>query len=148
MNLFFEESGDFKIGNVLAQVGETYQVELQGGKRAKVRSKDVLLQYSAQDPEQVMTEAKKIADEIDLDFLWEVAGEDEFVFTELGIEYFGHEPLPHEAIGLVLKLHSAPIYFYRKGKGRYKAAPEKSLKAALVSIEKKTATSDYSSSVC
>ncbi len=137
MNLFFEESGDFKIGSVLTQVGEIYQVELQGGKRTKVRSKDVLLQYPASDPVQLMIDAQSIADEMDLDFLWEVAGENEFAFTELGLEYFGHEPMPHEAIGLILKLHSAPIYFYRKGKGRYKAAPEKSLKAALISIEKK-----------
>src|SRR5690606_38858493 len=32
---------------------------------------------------------------------------------------------------------AAPIYFYRKGKGRYKAAPEASLKAALAGVEKK-----------
>lgn len=136
MNLFFEESGDFKIGSVLTKVGETYQVELPGGKRTKVRSRDVLLQYAENDPE-LMGQAQEVADEIDLDFLWEVAGENEFGFMELGSEYFGHDPLPHEAIGLLLKLHSSPIYFYKKGKGRYKAAPEKSLKAALVSIEKK-----------
>ena len=36
-----------------------------------------------------------------------------------------------------MRLHSAPMYFYRKGKGRYKAAPEKALRAALASIERK-----------
>jgi exoribonuclease-2 len=66
-----------------------------------------------------------------------VAGEEEFSFAELGTEYFGHEPKPPEAAGLLLRLHAAPVYFYRKGKGRYKAAPEKSLKAALASMEKK-----------
>ncbi|NLC23181.1 MAG: RNB domain-containing ribonuclease [Oxalobacter sp.] len=137
MNLFFEESGDFRTGSVLAQVGEAYQVELPGGKRTKVRARDVLLQYEAYDPVQLMSEAQEIAGEIDLDFLWEVAGEAEFSFTELGTEYFGHEPRPQEAAGLLLRLHAAPVYFYRKGKGRYKAAPEKSLKAALASIEKK-----------
>ncbi len=39
--------------------------------------------------------------------------------------------------GLILALHTAPIYFYKKGRGRYKAAPEASLKAALAGIEKK-----------
>lgn len=29
MNLFFEESGDFKAGAVLSQQGEAYQVELR-----------------------------------------------------------------------------------------------------------------------
>ncbi|WP_019141936.1 ribonuclease catalytic domain-containing protein [Noviherbaspirillum massiliense] len=137
MNLFFEESGDFKAGAILSQQGEAYQVETQTGKRVKVRAKDVLLQFAAPAPAELMTQAQSVSDEIDLDFLWEVAGLEEFGYAELGAEYFGHEPRPHEAAGLLLKLHSAPIYFYRKGKGRYKAAPEASLKAALAGIEKK-----------
>ncbi|HEY0848103.1 MAG TPA: RNB domain-containing ribonuclease [Noviherbaspirillum sp.] len=137
MNLFFEESGDFKAGTVLSQQGEAYQVELQTGKRTKVKSRDVLLQFSSPDPAQLMTDAQAVAAEIDLDFMWEVAGQDEFGFADLGAEYFGHAPLPHEAAGLLLRLHNAPIYFYKKGKGRYKAAPEDSLKAALAGIEKK-----------
>ena len=137
MNLFFEESGDFKTGNILNQVGEAYQVELPGGKRTKVRARDVLFQFGTHEPAQLLTEAGKVAEEIDLDFLWEVAGEDEFEYSELGKEYFGHELKPDEAAGLLIRLHSAPMYFYRKGKGRYKAAPEKALRAALASIEKK-----------
>lgn len=137
MNLFFEESGDFRTGSILAQVGEAYQVELPGGKRTKVRARDVLFQYEAADAAQFMSEAEAVGAEIDLDFLWEVAGEAEFGFAELGAEYFGHEPHPHEAAGLLMRLHGAPMYFYRKGRGRYKAAPEKSLKAALAGLEKK-----------
>jgi len=137
MNLFFEETGDFKAGTVLSQQGEAYQVEMQTGKRTKVKARDVLLQFTSPDPVQLMNDARIVADEIDLDFLWEVAGDEEFGFVELGTEYFGHEPKPHEAAGLLLRLHGAPIYFYRKGKGRYKAAPEESLKAALAGIEKK-----------
>ena len=137
MNLFFEESGDFKAGVALSQQGEAYQVELQTGKRTKVRARDVLLQFAAPAPAEMLAAAHQIADEVDLDFLWEVAGEEEFGFAELGEEYFGHAPQPHEAAGLLLKLHSAPIYFYRKGRGRYKAAPEASLKAALAGLEKK-----------
>lgn len=137
MNLFFEESGEFKTGNILNQVGEAYQVELPGGKRTKVRAKDVLFQFGTYEPAQLLAEAGKVAEEIDLDFLWEVAGENEFGYSELGKEYFGHDPKPDEAAGLLVRLHSAPMYFYRKGKGRYKAAPEKALRAALASIEKK-----------
>jgi len=137
MNLFFEESGDFKAGTVLSHAGESYQVELPGGKRAKVRARDVLLQYANQTPEHLLQDAHVLADDIDLDFLWEVAGQDEFGFADLGKEYFGHAPLPHESAGLLFRLHSAPMFFYKKGKGRYKAAPAESLKAALASIEKK-----------
>lgn len=137
MNLFFEESGDFKVGTVLAQAGEAYQVEMASGKRTKVKVKDVLLQYEKPEPAQLQEQAKAVAAEIDLDFLWEVAGQEEFGFAELGAEYFGHAPLPFEAAGLILALHTAPVYFYKKGRGRYKAAPEASLKAALAGIEKK-----------
>ncbi|MFC0254354.1 ribonuclease catalytic domain-containing protein [Massilia consociata] len=137
MNVFFEESGDFKVGTVLSQAGEAYQVELASGKRTKVKSKDVLIQFEKPEPEALLAAAKDIAAEVDLDFLWEVAGQEEFGFAELGAEYFGHAPLPFEAAGLVLALHAAPIYFHKKGRGRYKAAPEQTLKAALAGIEKK-----------
>ena len=137
MNLFFEESGDLKAGAALSQQGEAYQVEMQSGKRTKVRAKDVLFQFNAPAPAELLQQAENIAKEIDLDFLWEVAGEDEFAFSDLGSEYFGHAPQPHEAAALLLRLHASPMYFYRKGKGRYKAAPESSLKAALAGMEKK-----------
>src|SRR5688572_11688179 len=97
MNLFFDESGEFKAGTAMSQQGEAYQVEMPSGKRTKVRAKDVLLQFAAPTPSELMDEARAIADEIDLDFLWEVAGQDEFGFADLGAEYFGHNPLPHEA---------------------------------------------------
>ncbi len=137
MNVFFEESGDFKVGVVLSQAGEAYQVEMPSGKRTKVKTRDVLLQFEKPEPQALLDAAKSIAADVDLDFLWEVAGQEEFGFAELGAEYFGHAPLAHEAAGLVLALHGSPIYFYKKGRGRYKAAPEQSLKAALAGIEKK-----------
>ena len=137
MNVFFEESGDFKVGTVLSQAGEAYQVELATGKRSKVKAKDVLLQYEKPSAAELLESAKAFAAEVDLEFLWEVAGEEEFGFAELGAEYVGHAPLPAESAGLILALHNAPIYFYKKGRGRYKAAPEQSLRAAQAGIEKK-----------
>jgi exoribonuclease-2 len=137
MNLLFEESGDFKAGVMFSQQGESYQVEMASGKRAKIKTRDVLLQFAAPTPAELIEQAHLLAADIDLDFLWEVAGTEEFVFTDLGAEYFGHVPLPYEAAGLLFRLHGAPIYFYKKGKGRYKAAPEESLKAAQAGLEKK-----------
>lgn len=137
MNLFFEESGDFKVGTVLSQQGEAFQVETPTGKRTKVRSRDVLLQFDAPSPADMIASANRLAEEIDVAFLWEVAGEEEFGFAELGSEYFGHAPRPDEAAGLLLKIASSPIYFHKKGKGRYKAAPAATLQAALAGIEKK-----------
>ena len=45
--------------------------------------------------------------------------------------------LPSESAGVLLRLHSAPIYFHRKGRGRFRKAPPDILKAALAGLEKK-----------
>jgi exoribonuclease-2 len=57
MNLFFEESGDFKVGTMMSQAGEAYQVEMASGKRTKVKTKDVLLQYEKPAPAELMEQA-------------------------------------------------------------------------------------------
>ena len=137
MNLFFEESGDFKVGTVLTQQGEAFQVETLTGKRSKVRARDVLLQFDTPSPGELISRATSLSHQMDVSFLWEVAGEQEFSFADLGLEYFGHAPSPEESAGLLLTLASAPVYFHKKGKGRYKAAPAEILKAALAGVEKK-----------
>ena len=137
MNLFFEESGDFKVGAILSQQGEAYQVETPSGKRTKVRARDVLLQFETPSPAELMAQAHAIAEEMDADFLWEVAGTEEFGAVELGTEYFGHAPKPQETAGMMLKIAAIPFYFHKKGKGRFKAAPAATLQAALAGLEKK-----------
>ncbi len=49
----------------------------------------------------------------------------------------GHAPEPTEATAVMLALHAYPMYFYRRGKGRYQAAPGEHLRAALAGQEKK-----------
>src|SRR5438477_544554 len=61
----------------------------------------------------------------------------EFDCSDLAREYCGKAPSTVEATGILLKLHSAPMYFYRKGRGRYRAAPPETLRAALAGIEKR-----------
>src|ERR1700677_3976037 len=107
MNVFFEESGDFKAGSVMSQTPDSYQVELPTGKRSKVKSRDVLIQFATPSAEHLLKEAHAVAEEIDLDFLWEVAGQEEFVFTDLGKEYFGATLTPAQSAGLIFRLHSA-----------------------------------------
>ena len=71
-------------------------------------------------------------------FLWECCTqESEFASDALATDYFGHSPSPVEAAATLLLLQNAPMYFYKKGQGRYKAAPPDALKAALASQEKK-----------
>jgi exoribonuclease-2 len=137
VNVFFEESGSFKAGSVMSRQGDAFQVELPGGRRAKVRAKDVLMEFEKPSAGELMEQADAAAQEIDLDFLWECAPEDEFPFATLGAEYFGESFGPVERAALILRMHGSPIYFRRKGRGQYQRAPEEQLKMALASLERK-----------
>lgn len=137
MNVFYEEDGGFKVGAILADNDSSLQVEAPHGKRSKIKASAVLVRFGEPALGAFMDAAQRVADGVDVDFLWQCCGADEFLFDILGKEYFGHVPDPVESAGLLLKLHSAPMYFYKRGKGRYKAAPEDALKAALASVEKK-----------
>ncbi|MEM5364480.1 RNB domain-containing ribonuclease [Paraburkholderia azotifigens] len=137
MNVFFEESGSFKAGSVLSRQGDAFQVELPGGRRAKVRAKDVLIEFDKPTAGELMEQADVVAQDIDLDFLWECAPEEEFPFATLGAEYFGDTFGPVERAALILRMHGSPIYFRRKGRGQYQRAPEEQLKMALASLERK-----------
>lgn len=137
MNIFYEEDGTLKAATVLADNDTSLQVETPHGKRAKVKGSNVLLKFAAPAAAGFIEEAEKLAADIDADFLWECCGEAEFGFQDLARDYFGHEPSPLEAAAAALKCHGNPMYFYKKAKGRYKAAPEENLKAALAGQEKK-----------
>jgi exoribonuclease-2 len=139
VNVFYEEEGSFKVGAVLADNDTSLQVEAPHGKRSKVKAASVLLRFEAPPPAGLMTEAQRIAADIDVDFLWQCCGAEEFSYEALAREYFGHAPGPVEAAGVLLRLHDAPMYFYKKGRGRYRAAPEEALRAALASVERKKA---------
>ncbi len=137
MNVFYEEDGGFKAGNVLADQGASLQVESASGKRSKVKSGHVLFDFREPDAATLMRDAQSMADAIDLEFLWECAPQAEFSFKELATDYFGRAATAIESAALVTRLHSAPMYFYRKGRGHYRPAPPDALKAALAGIERK-----------
>jgi len=137
MNVLFEEDGSFKVGTVLSETDASMQVDTASGKRVKVKRANVLLGFKEGGLADFLERAHAAAEEIEVDFLWQVCGEDEFGFTDLATEYYGRAPVPVEAAGVLLRLHSAPIYFHRKGRGRFRAAPEETLKAALAGLERK-----------
>ncbi|MCW5618085.1 MAG: RNB domain-containing ribonuclease [Nitrosomonas sp.] len=138
MNVFYEESGSFKVGAVLADNNASLQVEAPHGKRSKIKAASVLIHFETPVLSEFMDLAQQIANELDPDFLWECCAQDtEFDSNTLATEYFGHAPSPVEAAATLILLHSAPMYFYKKGKGHYKAAPPDALKSALASQEKK-----------
>lgn len=137
MNVFYEESGEFKVALVMADNDTSLQVEAPHGKRSKVKSSAVLLRFESPAHTAFMTEAQREAEAIDVDFLWQCCGVDEFGYEGLATEYYGHAPSAAESAAVLMRLHGAPMYFYKKGRGRYRAAPEDALKAALASVERK-----------
>jgi len=137
MNVLYEETGSFKVGAVLTEGDASLQVEAPHGKRSKIKAANVLLRFHAPPLAELLGNAEALAADIDIDFLWQCRGEAEFGFTELAREYCGHAPSALEAAAILIKLQSAPMYFYRKGKGRFRAAPPDTLKAALAGMEKK-----------
>ena len=136
MNLLFEEDGAFKAGTVLASTDGAYQVELPGGRRSKVKASHVLLHFDDLSPARLLELAQLEAGTIDIDFLWQAAPQQEFGFADLAAEYYG-APSSLQQAALLLRLHSAPVYFYRKGRGRYRPAPADTLKAALAAVERR-----------
>lgn len=137
MFVLFEESGAFKCGTVLVDNDASLQVEATTGKRLKLKRNHVLLTFDSPTASELLPRAEAEAEQLDTDFLWEVCGEDEFGFEEFAEEYFGHTPNTVEAAAVLLRLHSAPVYFHRKGRGRFRKAPTDILQAALAGLEKK-----------
>ncbi|MDO9450323.1 MAG: RNB domain-containing ribonuclease [Rugosibacter sp.] len=137
MNVLYEEDGAFRAGAVLADNVSSLQVTLPTGRRVKVKAAHVLLRFETPSAAVLLAEAEVAAEDIEVDFLWEVGPAAEFGFTELAAEYFGQNPTSAQAAAVLLRLHSAPMYFHRKGRGRYFKAPPEILQAALAGMEKK-----------
>ena len=137
MQVLYEEEGELKVGAVLAQAPASLQVESPHGRRSKVKAGNVLLSFESPAAGELLAQAERFAEALDTEFLWQCSGAGEFDFRSLAREYVGHEPSAVEAAGVLLKLHGAPMYFYRRGKGHYQPAPEETLKLALAGLEKK-----------
>ena len=136
MNIFYEESGQFKVAAVVQKNDSTYQATTQHGKRAKIKANNVFVEFT-EPMDAFLERAQAEAAQIDTDLLWEFCGEDEFTAQNIAADYFGHTPSQHELAATLIALYAAPMYFYKKGKGVFKAAPEDTLKQALAAIERK-----------
>jgi exoribonuclease-2 len=137
VHVLYEEEGELKVGSVLAQAAASLQVESPHGRRSKVKAAHVLLSFELPTAGELLAQAQRFAEGLEVDFLWQCSGAAEFDFQKLAREYVGREPSAVEAAGILLKLHGAPMYFYRRGKGRFQPAPVATLKLALAGLEKK-----------
>ncbi len=137
MHALFEEAGKFHAGRILSETDSSAQVELDSGKRVKVKAAALLLKFEQPAPAALMQEAHRIASAIELPLAWEFAPEDEFGFAELARDYFSASAPATEQAGMLLALFEAPHYFRRAGKGRFRKAAAEVLQQALAAIEKK-----------
>ena len=137
MNVLYEDAGEYKAAAVLSQNPASYQVESPHGRRSKIKAASVVLSFERPPAAELLAQAHKFADGLDTEFLWQCRKGAEFGFQDLARDYVGRDPAPVESAGVLFKLHSAPMYFYRRGKGRFQAAPAETLKLALAGVEKK-----------
>jgi len=137
MFVLYEDGGSFKAALVKEESDASLQVESSSGKRSKIKRATCLFTFASPRPEELIEQAPLLAADIEPEFLWEVAPQDEFDVEQLAREYFGHEPSALEKASLLWRVHESPIYFHRRGKGRYRPAPPEILQAALAAQEKK-----------
>jgi exoribonuclease-2 len=137
MYLLFEEAGKFMAGRVLSEAETSAQVELDSGKRVKVKAANILLKFDKPAPAVLLAAAQELSQSIELELAWEFSPEDDFGFAELAREYFSANATLEQQTAMLLRLFEAPHYFRRAGKGRFRKASADILALALAAIEKK-----------
>jgi exoribonuclease-2 len=84
-----------------------------------------------------MDEALVLSKDIDLQLLWDCAPEEEFGLVDVSLEYFGSQATIPQQVALAIALQDAPVFFRRKGRGRFQRAPLEQLQAGLAALERK-----------
>ncbi len=133
----FDDAGKFFAGRVMSEADTALQVELDSGKRVKVKNANVMLRFTQPEPAALMARAHALAQEIDLDLAWEFAPPEDFGFADFAREYFDAKASAEQQAAALLRLFDAPHYFRRLGRGVFRKAPEETVKAALLAIERK-----------
>ena len=141
MNLLYEEGGDIKIATVQSATGsgdsESWQATSLSGKKIKLKAKEVWLRFEKPEAQVVMDEALVLSKDIDLQLLWDCAPEEEFGLVDVSLEYFGSQATIAQQAALAIALQGAPVFFRRKGRGRFQRAPLEQLQAGLAALERK-----------
>lgn len=136
MNLFYEDSGSLKVAAIVQKTDTTYQADTQHGKRVKIKAASAFIEFDS-NMDEFLTNAQTEAADIDTELLWESVGTEEFSAEHAATEYFGDKPSKIQLAATYIALYAAPMYFHKKNKGIFKAAPEDVLKQALAAIERK-----------
>ena len=137
MFLLFEEAGKFMAGRVLSEADASAQVELDSGKRVKVKTANMLMKFEKPSPAEFVAAAQAASQGIELEMAWEFAPDEEFGFADLARDYFSQQAPLSEQAAMLFRLFESPHYFRRAGKGRFRKASADVIAQALAAIEKK-----------
>jgi exoribonuclease-2 len=139
MYLLFDEAGKFLAGRIISETDSSAQVELDSGKRLKVKSTNQLLRFEQPTPAALFEQAGQLAAELDLPLAWEFASDEDFGFAQLADDYYGGSTgsaVLHQT-AVLFALQGAPHYFRRMGRGRFRKAAADIVAQALAAIKKK-----------
>jgi exoribonuclease-2 len=139
MFLLFDEAGKFMAGRVMSETDASAQVELDSGKRVKVKTANMLIKFEKPAPAEFMAAAQAASQSIELEMAWEFAPDEEFGFADLARDYFSAQAPLSEQAAMLFRLFESPHYFRRAGKGRFRKASADVIAQALAAIEKKKA---------
>jgi exoribonuclease-2 len=137
MFLLFDEAGKFMAGRVMSETDASAQVELDSGKRVKVKIANMLIKFEKPSPAEFMAAAQAASQDIELEMAWEFAPDEEFGFADLARDYFSDQTPLSEQAAMLFRLFESPHYFRRAGKGRFRKASADVIAQALAAIEKK-----------
>ena len=137
MHILFDEAGKLMTGRLMSEAESSLQVELESGKRVKVKLANTLLRFDKPAPAALMPAATALAESMELELAYEFAPDEEFGFADLARDYFSDNASTEQQVAALICLQGAPHYFRRSGKGRYRKAPPEIVAQALAAIEKK-----------
>ncbi len=138
--ILFEDAGKFGAGRLMSETDTALQVELDSGKRVKVKAAHALLRFAAPAPAQFLQNVERLSLDIDPDLAWEFAPDSDFGFADLAREYFNANADVTQQAATLMGLQRSPHYFRRLGKGLFRKASADIVQAALAGIEKKRLT--------
>ena len=102
MYALFEESGKFLAGRVMSTTDASAQIELDSGKRVKVKMAHVMVQFEKPAPAELISGAQKIQSTIDPALAWEFSPEEEFGFADLASDYFNDKPTVEQQVAALV----------------------------------------------
>ena len=108
MYALFDDAGKFLAGRILSEAESSAQIELDSGKRVKVKAANLLLKFDKPTPAELIAQAQTLSDDIDPQLAWEFAPEQEFGFADLARDYFSENASITEQVAALFKLFEAP----------------------------------------